>query len=592
MQRSVYVIRLACVCLGLIVGFTALGTHLYGLQISRHQELLEKARRKYTTTRTDTGQRGSIFDVHGNLLAGNLACRDILAEPRLFNLSRDEIVSILHRELGVDSELLSRRFALPRVEVPVKREVEMDTAARLAAHKIRGLRFVDTYRRYYPKGSLAAHLIGFLDADGRGVCGIESLHAHDLAPISDRAVFERDRKGHRLENANAEVSKPRNGYSVYLTIDEPVQTIVEEELQALVEKHKPRAAYVIVANPKTGAILAMAQYPQFDPNVRSPENMSDGQWQNRILTHGFEPGSTMKCISLAGALDFGTVSLADVYDCENGMWFFHGRSLRDSGHSYGKLRVWQILQKSSNIGTAKIAIDMGEQRLYQTFKRFGFGEPTGIGFPDEAPGIFRPLRKWDGLSISRFPIGQGILVTPLQIVQAYCALANDGVMMQLHVVDRVVEDTGMTRLFYPVEKRRAVRPEAARLTVAAMKTVTSSDGTAQKAAVPGYEVAGKTGTAQKFVNGTYENRKYVSSFAGFVPADNPAFVLLVAVDEPTENGYYGSAVAAPVFSRIAEKTLRYLQIAPVRPAPVRATPATAQIRNDDPPPQSYDRHEG
>ena len=296
--------------------------------------------------------------------------------------------------------------------------------------------------------------------------------------------------------------------------------------------------------------------------------MDNGNWHNRILTHGFEPGSIMKGITFAGALDYKVVRLGDKFDCEKGRWFHAGRPLRDSGnHQYEDLYVWQILQKSSNIGTAKIAIEMGDRRLYQTLRRFGFGQPTGIGFRNEATGIFRSLADWDRLSLSRFAIGQGILTTPLQIVQAYCALANDGVIMQMRVVDRI-ENPETREVDYTQERirPRALRPGVARQVVAAMKTVTR-DGTGTIAAVPGYQVAGKTGTAEKFIDGTYRSGKYVASFVGFVPADDPAFVLLISADEPSKKSYYGGTVAGPAFRRIAERTLRYLKVAPATQPP-------------------------
>jgi cell division protein FtsI/penicillin-binding protein 2 len=312
--------------------------------------------------------------------------------------------------------------------------------------------------------------------------------------------------------------------------------------------------------------MAWAQTPSFDANNR--QVMDPKRWQNRLLVDGFEPGSVMKGVSLAGALDYGVVELGSRVFCEQGKWEYCRRILHDSGHKYGTLTVAQIVQKSSNIGTAKIALQMGETRLYQTFVRFGFGRPTGIGFPEEENGIMRAVNKWDGLSVTRLPIGQGILVTPLQMVQAYCSLANGGTMMQLYVVDRIENpDTGLCEVTVPRVVRRTVKPESARSMVQALKLVTTTEGTAPKAAVEGHEVAGKTGTAQKVIDGQYSYCKYVSSFIGFVPADNPAFTLLIVADEP-QRAHYGGTVAAPTFSRIAERTLRYLQIAPAKPAPV------------------------
>ncbi|OPZ31214.1 MAG: Penicillin-binding protein 2 [Lentisphaerae bacterium ADurb.BinA184] len=566
MQRDGYLVRLCLVLLILLVAFGLLAAHLYRLQIGRHDYLYAKARQKYTASRVVFGHRGQIYDANANLLAGNLACRDVLAEPRNFRLPKDTMATLLGYSLGVPREVLARRFASPRIEIPVQRQVDITAAEKLRARNLKGLRFVDSYRRYYPKGPLCANLIGLLDADGMGVSGVEALLDPQLRPTTAKTTFERDRKGRPLDNPAA-AAEPRNGADVYLTIDEPIQSIVEEELALMVEKHRPRAAYAVMASPRTGAILAMAQYPSFDANHR--DGLQPEQYQNRVLTEGFEPGSVMKAMSIAGALDFGVVRLDDTFDCEDGLWVYRGKTLRDSGHKYGVLSVWDIVQKSSNIGTAKIAVErMGENRLYQTLKRFGFGQPTGIGFADEAPGIFRPYLRWDGLSLSRFPIGQGILVTPLQLVQAYCALANGGQMMQLHVIDRVVDPkTGIVEKTEPKVRRTACRPEAARQMVQALKRVTLPEGTAPRAAIPGYEVAGKTGTAQKFKDGTYDNGLYVASFVGFTPADNPAFVLLVVADEPTENGYYGGTIAAPVFGRIAAKTLRYLQVAPAATHP-------------------------
>lgn len=586
MQKAHYLVRVAAVTLALLAGYVALALHLYNLQVSRHDDLYGKARRKYTASRTEEGRRGRIFDRSGNLLCGNLACRDILAEPRRFRENRGEIIRILSEELDISPSVLGHRFLAASgkgrapVEIVVKRGVDIRTAERIAAYKFSGIRGIDTYCRYYPKGTLLANVLGFLDSDGKGVSGVEQLLDDLLQPTSGTAVYERDRRGNPLQRGNyREQEKPKDGLDVYLTIEEPIQQIVEDELSAMVEQFAPKTACALMVNPKTGAVMALAQRPTFDPNDRS--TMSDVNCQNRILIQGFEPGSVMKSIAIAGALDYGVVTLNDIYDCEDGYWVYCRRPLRDSGHEYGLLRVWEIIQKSSNIGTAKIALDMGEGRLYQTLSRFGFGEPTGVWSREtwiddstsptarEASGIFRPLPEWDGLSITRFPIGQGILVTPMQLTQAYCALANNGLMMQLHLIGRTLgKEVGDFRIFHPTPRRRSARPEAIRAVIEAMKLVTMEGGTAPKAAVEGYEVAGKTGTAQKYVyengRGYYSHSKFVASFIGFVPADDPAFVLLIAADEPSRGGHYGGTIAAPSFSRIAEKTLRYLQVAPTQ----------------------------
>ncbi|MBN2448756.1 MAG: penicillin-binding protein 2 [Lentisphaeria bacterium] len=585
MNRVHWLTRLSLLGVVLVLLNGALVRHLYCLQISRHGELHEKARRKCMASRTQAGQRGRIFDVGGNLLAGNLACRDILAEPRLFRCPRAEIIETLSRELDVPRAVLGARFSRsddprqPLVEVTVKRGVDVRLAEHLDRYEFRGIRGVDTYCRFYPKGPLLANLLGFLDAEGRGAGGVEQLMEAYVSPGQGMAVYERDRRGNRLVRGLYSERLARDGWDVYLTIHEPIQQIVEEELAEMVERCAPRSAYAVMMDPSTGAVLALAQLPSFDPNDRS--TMADPEcWQNRILTHGFEPGSIMKSVVVCGALDYGVVTLDSTFDCEHGTWVYMRRPLRDSGHAYDVLSVREIIQKSSNIGTAKIALAMGDSRVYQVLRRFGFGSATGIGFrqygedgpvlfPTEATGILRDLPEWDSLSVTRFPIGQGILVTPLQMVQAYSALANEGVMMQPYIVDRIRDPrSGEERYSLPRAKARAVRPEAAREIVAAMSLVTQEGGTATRAAVEGYGVAGKTGTAQKWIGGPngkggyYSHSQCVSSFIGMVPAEAPAFVLLVVADEVTRGSRYGGIAAAPTFSRIAERTLRYLQVAP------------------------------
>jgi cell division protein FtsI/penicillin-binding protein 2 len=585
MKRIHWLIRLALVFVGLLAVYAALAVHVFRLQVVRHDELHTKAQEKCLFSRTQLGRRGSIYDSLGTPLAGNLACRDILAEPKDFVGSREEIIETLATELKINPGLLRARFARADtagerpVEVVVARQVDIRIAEHLKEYQFRGLRYVDSYRRFYPKGSLLANLIGFLGDDGKGSSGVEQLMDTHLRPTSGRAVFERDRRGRRLESGVYRELQAADGWDVFLTIQEPIQQVVEDELAMLAKAFAPRAAYALMMDPSTGAIMAWAQVPSYDPNDRNSMRNPDS-WQNFILTHGFEPGSIMKGVSVAGALDYGIVSLNSPFYCERGCWFYGGRPLRDT-HRYETITVAQIIQKSSNIGTAKIALAMGDKRLYQVLSRFGFGKAVGLGFreygdgapilfPSEATGIFRDLPQWDTLSVTRFPIGQGVLVTPLQMVQAFSSLANDGVMLQPYIIDRIRNPkTGEERYSMPMSKGRTVRPETAAQITQALKLVTQEGGTATKAAIAGYETAGKTGTAQKWVSGPggrggfYASDRCIASFIGYVPAEAPAFVLLVVADEPTRGGSrYGGIVAAPTFSRIAERTLRYLQVAP------------------------------
>ena len=596
MPQDTYKIRIAVVAALILLGFSLLAVRMYQIQVLRHDEFYAKARAQYTSSSTQKGNRGLIYDVHDgehrNLLAGNLACRDVYAEPKQFKERTGLVLELLSRRLGLSRaevrEKIGQAFRPqhPRTEVVIDRGVDLrvseDLAVELAKLKIRGIRFEESTRRYYPKNELLANALGFLNGEGKGESGIEKVLDGELQPTTTRRRFERDRKGNLIPFTET-LETPRNGNNVYLTIDEAIQQIAETELALMVEKFHPKAAYAVMVDPKTGAIMAMAQLPTYNPNNR--KQMNPDAFRNRILEDAFEPGSIMKGVTITGALDWGLVTLDTSIDCHNGMWFYAGKSLRDSGHRYGVMKVRNIVQVSSNIGTAQIALKLGNARLYDLLSRFGFGKRTGLNLGIESPGIFRPLKKWDGLSVTRFAIGQGISVTPLQMVQAYCALANGGVMPQLHVVDRIEDSEAHTfQLNHPPPKRRVVTNEKSVQDITeALKLVTQEGGTATKAAVKGYAVAGKTGTAQKVIGGQYSNSAYVGSFIGFVPADDPKFVLLVVADEPDRRiAYYGGTVAGPTFSRIAEQTLKYMMIAPAKPgeaaapaSPSPSSPATA-----------------
>ncbi len=561
MPLAEYNVRIGLVAVCFLAMFGGLAAWLHHLQVDRHDEFLAKAKQVYTQQRTRRGNRGNICDREGNVLAGTENCMDVMVEPRRIPpTERDAVITTLARLYTVDEKTLRQRFGSDQVEVVVERGVDYQRAVSLQNHKIPGVRFLDSQRRYYPKGSLAIHMLGFL-REGKGVYGIEKVCDDWLQPLEGTITFERDRRGSKRLDKREAARTPLDGKDIYLTISEPLQHVVEAELANLVREWQPRYAYAIMADPKTGAIMAMAQIPTFDPNDRS--TMKPAAWQNHAVSDVYEPGSTMKSVSICGALDYGVVNLTSEFYCEKGLWFYVGKPLRDSGHAYEWLTIEEIVMHSSNIGTAKASIQVGEARMNQIFLRFGFGQKTGIELPHESRGIYRRVSKWDNLSITRFPIGQGIAVTPFQMVQAYCALANGGEMMQVHLIDRVIDPNTGEVMFrnIPKFKRTVAKPSAVYDIVQAMKRVVSSDGTASKAAVPGYEVAGKTGTSQKWDNArkTYESGRYFASFIGFVPADDPAFVLLVVADEP-QRKHYGGTVCAPTFSRISAEALRYLNV--------------------------------
>ncbi|MGI6356417.1 MAG: penicillin-binding protein 2 [Lentisphaerae bacterium] len=659
-------VRYVCLAIVFALLFIGLAHHIYNLQITRHQELSLEAQKLYTRMAVQQAQRGKIYDLAGNLLAGNIAIQNVYAEPKRFSKKNyHAITKLLADTLQLDYNELDRRFqsiqkhehlkvcikdfvdlqaahhivnaALPGVtieysqkasglfkvifrptqagrhrqdvvnilarildltaedidnqilrafnrpsEIVVKRHVDYSVAHQLKTiaekKRYRGIRIEEGYLRNYPHDRQLANLIGFLDHDGKGVSGIEALFDAQMQPTPGTIQFERDGRNRMIPQSVTTMSEPENGTDVYLTITLPIQQIVEEELQQMVATHKPKRAYAIMMNPKTGAIMALAQYPSFNPNDRS--TMTNGAIiQPHAFLMGFEPGSIMKGISIAAVMEQRPIELGDVFYCERGAWRYGGRTLHDSsGSRFEDLTVLEIVKKSSNIGTAKIALETEEKDFYQHLLDFGFGRRTGVGFipargepvffRNESHGRLPGIERWSKVSITRIPIGQGILCTPMQMVQAYGALANHGIMMQPYIVAKTV--TGdVSRFSSPQVKGQPIQPETARKITLALKEVTTKGGTGTRAAVPGFEVAGKTGTAQKWISdpslkakGYYSHREYVSSFIGYVPADNPEFVLLVTADTPSAGSHYGGTVAGPVFSKIAERTLRFLQIAP------------------------------
>jgi cell division protein FtsI/penicillin-binding protein 2 len=370
----------------------------------------------------------------------------------------------------------------------------------------------------------------------------------------------------------------RPGLDVVLTIDSVIQDIIEVELAEVMKQHRPISAEAIVLRPRTGEILALGQLPNYDPN--QPGKSPADHLRNRIIADMVEPGSTFKIVVVSAALNEHLVTLADTFDCERGNWHFMGRTLHDVHGGYGVLSVENIITKSSNIGSAKIAVyKLGEQRLYDYMRAFGFGIRTGVTLPGEVNGLVWPVPKWDKLMISRIPMGHSVAVTHLQMAMAMCAIANEGRLMRPMLISRLQDSSGKIFARYqPQEVRQVIGHDAARNLITALKTVPTKDGTAPKAALDHYTVAGKTGTAHKVVNGQYALDKYISSFIGFFPADDPELCISVMLDEPHQ-GYYGGQTAAPVFKRIAEQVASYMKLRPDREPSdaVASAPATERL---------------
>ena len=583
-QLSCIGIRMKAAWIAFVLVFVYLAYHLYTVQILRHEELYAKAKSRYTAVKTSQGPRGEIFDYSGNLLVGNVPCGNIFVDPTETGPEEKcrEMAKFLARELSIDENEVYKDLTTRTITIRGKDGRTKTVAKRYAVIKsmidfdeferiklkitksgFKGIYFRNSFKRSYPKNELLANILGFTNLDRDkvvAVIGLEKFYDRNMTSGKGQTKFERSRDGLPLAFGNISREEAHDGLNLYLTIREPLQAILEEELDKLMEVNKPSAAYAIMADPYTGDILAVAQRPTFNPNDR--ENMDPQAWRNRIAEDIFEPGSIMKPIAVAGALDLGVVTPETRFDCERGRWFYAGKLLRDS-HPMGVLTVSEIIQHSSNIGTAKIALMMGENNLDTTLRAFGYGKKTGVPLKPETAGIFRPLKRWDKLSITRFPIGQGIAASPLQIVRSYCMLANGGHPVNLRLVDRIenpetgkIEKIPVTRL-PSVYRNKNTHHEIIEM----MKSVTEPGGTATIAAIRGYHVAGKTGTAQKFINGEYSHKKFTASFIGFVPADKPRFVLLVTADEP-HGSYYGGAVSGPYFKSIAERTLKFMRTPP------------------------------
>jgi cell division protein FtsI/penicillin-binding protein 2 len=382
-----------------------------------------------------------------------------------------------------------------------------------------------------------------------------------LSGVRGWRVTETDRRGREMVSRREQNVEPRSGLNVVLTIDSVIQHIVESALAQGMEKHTPISISAIVVRPRTGEILALATLPNFDPN--NPGSATPDARRNRAITDIMEPGSTFKIVVVSAALNEQLIRLSDVFHCENGRFPYGGRVLHDHG-SYGPLTVEQIITKSSNIGAAKIGIRLGENRLYDYMRQFGFASRTEITLQGEVSGIVHPVKNWSKVSIAQIPMGHGVAVTRLQMAMAMSAVANNGWLMRPMLVDRLEDREGnVVARYTPQRVRQVIRESAARDMVTALKTVVSPDGTAPQAILEHYTVAGKTGTAQKPGPGGYMPGKHIASFIGFFPADNPELCISVVLDEPRQ-GYYGGQTAAPIFKQIAERTANYLSIRPDR----------------------------
>ncbi len=588
------------------------------IQVIKHKYYSQKSTDHFNKDEEVSGIRGRIFDRNGFLLAGNNQCYTIVCDP--FNLGfppteRLHVARIFAKYFGKPLKyytkrlfptrklnkktgqyedsyrryILLDRWASPELKDRFHKEisqyfdsvVQKNREARKLAKKQKDkkvikkikypggfLNYKETSYRVYPKHRLAANILGFINVnDDKHIpqSGLEQSLNKQMAPQKNSYSYDlRDGSKSRYDLQKNII---KNGNDVYLTISEPIQAILEEELDYAYKQSRPDVIYAAIADPATGEILAMAQRPTFDPNDRS--TFSAGSFRNRLIEDTYEPGSLMKPISVGKALDWNVINPGDEIDCENGRWIYLGKEIRDS-HNYGNLSVGGVIQKSSNIGTAKIALKMGIDKLMTTFKIFRFGETSGLGFPGEQKGKVTYPRKGDGLSITRYSYGYGVRISALQMLRAYIGLASPDGMPELQLIKRIsnpVEGRNDDKKKSPVKRKIFENESIRKQLVDMMISVTQPGGTSTHAAVPGYYVAGKTGTSRKYkaaVKGQrgpvgYSTKEYFASFAGFVPAHKPRLVMVLTFDNP-KTSIYGGTIAGPVFRRTAERILHYWNV--------------------------------
>jgi cell division protein FtsI (penicillin-binding protein 3) len=558
-RARIALLGVCLMCVGLLVVVRA-----FHVQIASGDRLRGMAEDQHLRHLRVSPRRGAIYDRHGAELAVSVDVESVYANPRRLKAMEQDPQTVARRiakVLDVDREQLAKRLGSHRYFVWIERRVSPNEATRIRELDIPGVELTSEARRYYPNRHLAAHLLGFADIDGRGIEGIELAYEDRLRGLDRRVEAIRDRRGHVVFADDMEDARTIQGQSVVLTIDKAIQHIAERELALGVRTFEARGGSVVVMDPSTGEILALANYPPFNPN--EPSKHPTAHRRNRAVVDRFEPGSTVKPFTMAAALAAGAVKPNQSINCENGVTRMGGRLLHDA-HPYEWLTPTQILAYSSNIGTAKIAQDLGKKELYRAFRRFGFGEPTGIRVPGETAGILRHYRRWYEIDTAAVSFGQGMSVTNVQLATAMSAIANGGRLMQPMLVRRMSDGHGATiEENKPRVRRQVVPRRVAKLVGQMLTAVTEPGGTAIEAAVDGYLVAGKTGTAQKadYVHGGYAKDKWLASFIGFAPADRPSVVISVVIDEPVI-AHYGGTVAGPVFRRIAEVTLRHMGIAP------------------------------
>lgn len=531
--------------LGLLIGFMVLvGQSLY-LQSTKKDFLQKQGGDRYIRTLSLQADRGKITDRNGVILAGSSPVGSVWANPSVVKMDAKQKVA-LAKLLKIKTASLNKKLSNKKREfVYIKRRIAPSLANEVKALNIKGVHLEREYKRFYPAGNMVSHVVGFTGIDGDGQEGVELIRNDELTgKVGQRRVIK-DRAGHIIEELEV-VSEPRDGKELALSIDRRIQYLVFRELSKSVAKYKAKAGSAVVLDAKTGEVLAMVNLPTYNPN--NPVN-SRGKTRNRALTDVFEPGSTMKPVTAAAAMEFGGYAPTTKVKTAPGYMTIGSATIHDT-HDYAELTVSEVVKKSSNVGSAKIALSLDKKKLWDVFNALGFGEKTHIAFPGEVSGKVRDYKTWRPIEQATMSYGHGISVTLLQLARAYTVFTNDGEL----------KPVSLTKLDKAPVGEQVFSATVANNVKDMLELVVEAGGTGTNAQVAGYRVGGKTGTAHKLGPNGYEKDKYVGSFVGLAPASNPRLIMAVMIDEPTTGQYYGGTVAAPVFSAVMSEVLRLLAV--------------------------------
>lgn len=562
--------RIAAVAVLFAVLFSALALRVVQLTTVQSDALKQRADRQHHKSVRATATRGSIVDRYGEALALSRDSASVYLRPREF---QPDAVGTVARLLDMPADVVLQRANAAAPFVWLRRQVPIEQWNRVEDLKLRGIGSEPTRQRVYPHGPLAAHVLGFTNVDGQGLEGIERAFDAELRGGVQALVVGHDAWGRQFELGDgAGSSLPRAGAHVELTIDVALQRVAEEALERAVHQFQAKAGSLVALDPNTGEILAMANVPRFDPN--HVKGVGPDVYRNRAVTDVYEPGSTFKAFLAAAAIEEKVVRPEERVNCEGGRYAVGNRTIRDA-HPHGVLTFADVIAQSSNIGCAKIAERLGNERFGKVVRGLGFGAPTGVDLPGETSGLLRPVEKWGRIHLVTTAFGQGIAVTPLQMARGFAAIANGGDVLRPYIVKRITDDNGTVRYAATPHLERRIMSRHTATVVTDLLVGVTEHGTGKQAQIEGFRVAGKTGTAQKVdpATGRYHPRDRMSSFIGFVPAERPALVILAVIDTP-RTATYGGVVAAPVFKAVAEYGLARRGIMPtVEPEEVPVPPA-------------------